>query len=348
MKSEQLDNGAVPRTIPAVWSENDGVSAGWGDAALICPWNLYLMYGDSSVLEESFEVMTGWVEYIRSQGENEYLWNTGKQYGDWLGLDNEPGSYCGSTDKSLIATAFYAYSVSLLIKVGKILNKDISKYEKLHIEILRAFRETYVFGNRLLSDTQTAYALAISFDLVEDKSVMANRLAELVSEAGNKLKTGFIGTPYLLQSLSNNGYKDLAFSLLLQEEYPSWLFSVNMGATTIWEHWDGINDKGEVWSSDMNSFNHYAYGSVADWVYGVACGIQTVEEKPGFEEVVIAPHPTTKLKHLSAKIKTKYGTISSKWKKQGDKFIYEITTPVKSTIIIDNKKHFVEKGSYVF
>jgi alpha-L-rhamnosidase len=148
--------------------------------------------------------------------------------------------------------------------------------------------------------------------------------------------------------LSQNGYTELAYDLLLQEEFPSWLYSVKQGATTIWEHWDGMNDKGEFWSKDMNSFNHYAFGSVADWVYGVACGIQTVEEKPGFEEIIIAPQPTDKLDYLSARIDTKYGTVSSKWYHCDNNIRYEITTPSKTTIIIDGVRHEVEKGSYIF
>ena len=196
--------------------------------------------------------------------------------------------------------------------------------------------------------TQTECALVLYFNLTDEKEKIAKRLSEMIIDNGVKIKTGFVGTPYLLHALSNNGYAELAYDLLLQEEYPSWLYSVNQGATTIWEHWDGINDKGEIWSSDMNSFNHYAYGSVADWVYSVACGIKTVEEKPGFEEVIIAPTPTKKLNHLSAKIKTKHGTISSKWKKEGDSFSYEITTPVKAKIIIDGKEHVVQKGTYNF
>ena len=177
---------------------------------------------------------------------------------------------------------------------------------------------------------------------------MADKLATMIKENGNKLKTGFVGTPYLLHALSQNGYTELAYDLLLQEEFPSWLYSVKQGATTIWEHWDGVNDQGEFWSKDMNSFNHYAFGSVADWVYGVACGIQTVEEKPGFEEIIIAPHPTDKLDYLSARIDTKKGTVISKWYHDGDKIRYEITTPTKTVIIIDGVRREVEKGSYIF
>ena len=185
-------------------------------------------------------------------------------------------------------------------------------------------------------------------NVANDKKAVAKQLADMIKENGKRLKTGFAGTPYLLHALSQNGYTELAYDLLLQESYPSWLYSVKQGATTVWEHWDGINDKGEFWSKDMNSFNHYAYGSVADWVYGVACGIKPVEEKPGFEEVIIEPHPTKRLSHLSAKLETRNGTISSAWYKESNGFRYEITTPVKATIIIEGKKYTLEKGAYVF
>ena len=165
---------------------------------------------------------------------------------------------------------------------------------------------------------------------------------------GTRLQTGFVGTPYLLHALSQNGYAELAYDLLLQEQFPSWLYSVKCGATTIWEHWDGRNDKGEFWSRDMNSFNHYAYGSVADWVYGVACGIQTVEEAPGFAKIRIAPVPTDKLDHLSASIDTRHGTVSSRWFHDGDVIRYEITTPVASAIVIDGKEYEVAAGTYLF
>ena len=168
----------------------------------------------------------------------------------------------------------------------------------------------------------------------------------MIVKNGNKLKTGFVGTPFLLHALSQNGYSETAYKLLLQEEFPSWLYSVNQGATTIWEHWDGKNEKGEFWSKDMNSFNHYAYGSVADWIYEEACGIKILEA--GFAKILIAPKPTNMLDHLSAKIATKHGTVSSKWYHTDGKIRYEIETPTDSTIIIDGVTHNVSAGKYIF
>ena len=170
----------------------------------------------------------------------------------------------------------------------------------------------------------------------------------MIRENGTRLKTGFVGTPYLLHALSQNGYAETAYDLLLQDKFPSWLYSVKQGATTIWEHWDGKNEKGEFWSKDMNSFNHYAYGSVADWVYEFACGIKPLDTKPAFEEIIIEPHPTTKLDSLSARIETRHGTLISAWYYDGHSFRYEITTPSKATIIIDGVEHKVNKGKYIF
>ena len=230
-----------------------------------------------------------------------------------------------------------------MCKAGKLLGKNVEKYERLYQKITEKIKETFKEYK-----TQTECALALYFDVAEDKKAVARQLNQMVLENGTRLKTGFVGTPYLLHALSQNGYVDTAYGLLLQDKFPSWLYSVKQGATTIWEHWDGKNEKGEFWSSDMNSFNHYAYGSVADWVYEVACGIKPCEEKPGFEKIVIEPHPTNKLDWLSATLKTKYGKITSKWYHKDGKVCYEITVPKSATIIIDGQEYKVKKGKHLF
>lgn len=194
--------------------------------------------------------------------------------------------------------------------------------------------------------TQTKCVLALHFNLTDDKEQTAKQLNNMIISNGNKLKTGFVGTPYLLYALSNNGYVETAYNLLLQEEYPSWLYEVNHGATTIWEHWDGIRDDGTFWSSDMNSYNHYAYGSVMDWVYSAAGGIRP--DSAGFKRAVIAPLPDKRLGWLEVSYETAYGKITSKWIYEGESVRYEITTPVPSVVIISGKRHEVDKGSYVF
>ncbi|MCR2020616.1 alfa-L-rhamnosidase, partial [Blautia pseudococcoides] len=176
----------------------------------------------------------------------------------------------------------------------------------------------------------------------------ADQLAAMVKECGIRLQTGFVGTPYILHTLSEYGYSHLAYSLLLKEDYPSWLYPVTKGATTIWEHWDGIMPDGNFWSADMNSFNHYAYGSVADWIYSVAGGIQRLAAFPGYEKVSIAPIPDKRLDWLSVSLDTRHGKITSSWKKAGDVWRYEITTPVDAVVMIAGKEREVGKGTHLF
>ena len=294
--------------------------------------------------------MKKWVDYITNDSAQAYLWICGdeekklwgKHYGDWLAQDAPYGSYMGATDVDLIASAFYAHSVNLLIKSGKVLGHDMAEYEQLYCKIVERFRQSFSL------DTQTANVLALQFDLTEHREETAARLAQMIRENGNRLQTGFVGTPYLLHVLSENGYKDVAYDLLLQEEFPSWLYEVNRGATTIWEHWDGVRDDGKIWSKDMNSYNHYAYGSVMDWVYGVAAGIRTVEEYPGFERVLFQPMADQRLGWLTVSLETAYGAIRSAWVCQEDRVRYEISTPVSAVVVIDGREYQVEKGEYVF
>ena len=213
--------------------------------------------------------MKKWVGYITSSTTTKNLWTGGEHYGDWLGLDAPSGSYKGSSDEDLIASAFYAHSTELVMKAGNVLGEDVSEYETLYKNIVAAFQETWPVYH-----TQTECILAAHFHLAKDCQAAADQLAKLVTDAGVQLKTGFVGTPYLLHVLSDYGYVSLAWSLLLRENYPSWLYPITKGATTIWEHWDGIMENGDFWTRDMNSYNHYAYGAVADWVYGNAAGIR--------------------------------------------------------------------------
>ena len=343
LRLEQQREGLIPFCIPQVHDKPGSSTAVWSDASTICPWQIYLTYANKKILARQFKSMCDYVDEIGRITKEKYLWYGCWHFGDWLGLDAPAGSYKGSSNPDIIATIFYLYSVSLVVKAGKVLGKNVSKYKKLHEKILEKGRKTFTEFN-----TQTECAIALYFDFAEDKSKVARQLADMIIANGTKLQTGFVGTPYLLHALSDNGYSELAYDLLLQDAFPSWLYSVKCGATTIWEHWDGRNENGDFWSKDMNSFNHYAFGSVADWVYGVGCGIKTVEDKPGFEEAIIAPIPTDKLDYLSASIETRRGIISSKWYHENGKIRYEITTPSRAKIIIDGKEFNVEKGTYIF
>ncbi|MBO5312655.1 MAG: family 78 glycoside hydrolase catalytic domain [Clostridia bacterium] len=340
---EQQREGLIPHVIPQVHEKQGSSTSAWSDASTVCPWQIYLTYGNRNILKKQFKSMCAYVDEIGRITKKKDLWYGCWHFGDWLGLDAPAGSYVGSSSLDIIATAFYAHSTSLVVKAGKVIGRNVSKYERLYERIIAKAKKTFTEYK-----TQTECVLALYFGLTDRRAEVAKQLAAMIRENGTRLQTGFVGTPYLLHALSQNGESELAYDLLLQESYPSWLFSVKQGATTVWEHWDGINDKGEFWSKDMNSFNHYAYGSVADWVYGVACGIQTVEEHPGFEKVIIAPTPTKKLDWLKASIETRYGTVSSAWYRDKDSFRYEITVPTDATVIINGKKMELKKGAYVF
>lgn len=349
LELDQFEDGGVSWLIPDCnlhYTEN--VSSAWGDAATVCPWEIYMAYGNKKILENQFESMKKWVEYIRNFGDEEYLWTGGKQFGDWLGMDNGY-SLEGATSKDYISSAFYAYSTSLLVKAGKVLGKDMSEYEKLYENVVKAFQDKFIKDGLPADNTQTAYALALYFKLTTDMEKTAKGLSDLVIENDTRLTTGFVGTPYLLHALSENGYEKLAYDLLLQEKIPSWLYQVNNGATTMWEHWDGIREDGSFWDVSMNSFNHYAYGAVYDWMFGVCAGIKVKEA--GYKKVIIKPVTDKRLGYLKAGIKTKYGKLSSSWKYTEDKvqFEFEIPDGIEAKFILpDGTSKFVTSGIYNF
>ena len=342
LAADQYPDGHVDHVIPAIL-ENQKTSAAWGDAACVCPWELYLAFGDANILRSQFNSMKKWVGYITSSTTTKNLWTGGEHYGDWLGLDAPSGSYKGSSDEDLIASAFYAHSTELVMKAGNVLGEDVSEYETLYKNIVAAFQETWPVYH-----TQTECILAAHFHLAKDCQAAADQLAKLVTDAGVQLKTGFVGTPYLLHVLSDYGYVSLAWSLLLRENYPSWLYPITKGATTIWEHWDGIMENGDFWPRDMNSYNHYAYGAVADWVYGNAAGIRPLDGYPAYEKISVSPLPDKRLGWLSCSYRSRHGLIRSDWKLQGDQWRYEIETPVDAVITIAGQKHEVAPGTWIF
>jgi len=345
--ADQHEDGYVGAVVPDVLThvnERGTASAAWGDAAVIVPWEVYRAYGNVALLRRQFPSMRRWVDYIGTITTTPDLWTGCWHYADWLGLDAPSGSYKGSSREDFIASSFYAYSTELVIRAGKVLGEDVSAYEQLHGRIVTAFRKAYPEYM-----TQTECILAVHFHLAEDCQKAADQLARMVREAGVQLKTGFVGTPYILHVLSDYGHTELAYELLLRREYPSWLYPITKGATTIWEHWDGIMQDGGFWSRDMNSFNHYAYGSVADWMYGVAAGIQVCEDEPAYEKVCIEPHPSEKLDWFEASVETRHGLVSSRWSKvHTGGWRYDIVTPVQAKIRLGGKVHKVPAGSYVF
>lgn len=339
LQADQLENGGVPHVIPDVLREEHHSSSGWADAAVICPWTVYLSYGDERLLKEQYGSMKAWVEYVRSRAENGSIWKTGFHFGDWVALDAKEGSYFGATATDLIATAFYAYSVELLAKAAKALGQeeDARNYEELHDRIAAAFREEFVTpSGRLAVPTQTAHVLALVFGLAaeKDRRRMTETLARYIEDNGGHLTTGFLGAPYLCHALSGNGRLDLAYRLLLQTDYPSWLYQVTKGATTIWEHWDGIKPDGSFWSPEMNSFNHYAYGAIGDWLYRVVAGIEVDEESPGYKHILIKPQPGGGLRFAQAELESMYGLIRSAWRSEGDSTRLNVAVPPNTTATV--------------
>lgn len=336
LKKEQSKHGYVPVVIPffiygtGLW---DFPTAAWGDVATIIPWDLYLYYGDKATLENQFDSMKAWVDYMTSQdtlGVDRYY---GFHLGDWLAQDTaDPFNLFGATPTDLIATAYYAYSAKLVAKAARVLGKaeEAEKYEALHTRVRNAFRKEYMTGSgRVLSETQTAQVVALTFGLCEEseRPVIARHLAERIRADKNLLTTGFVGTPYLCPALSENGLNEYAYTLLLSTGRPSWLYAVDRGATTIWERWNGIDENGDFGPVSMNSFNHYAYGSIAEWMYRYVAGINPVEAAPGFKKVRLAPLPSDQLSYARASIRTPYGMLSSGWKYEDGLLTFEAEVP---------------------
>ncbi len=342
LRADQRENGSVGFVIPDV-TQDPNSSAAWGDVAVTGPWEVYLAYGSQGLLTKQYESMCRWVDFITKSTTHKNLWMGGWHFGDWLALDAEPGSYRGASRDEFVASAYYAHSVSLVILAGEALGKDVAGYRQLYQDIRKEFCSVFPDYR-----TQTECALAARFRLAKDPKRAADQLAEMIREAGNQLQTGFVGTPHLLHALSEYGYSELAYTLLLRREYPSWLYPVSKDATTMWEHWDGIMENGAFWCDEMNSFNHYAYGSVIDWVYTVAAGIRNMEGYAGYEKVCIAPVPDERLGWLEAVLHTRHGQIRSVWRKQNDVWRYEIEIPVDGEIRIDGRVYEVGAGNYCY
>lgn len=347
LAADQGRDGCVPHVVPNIFDDMGGSSA-WSDAAVICPWEIYRTYGDKKILEDQFDSMKAWIDWMRERSENGKR-SGGSHFGDWLGLDSPEGSYKGATPEDLIATAYYKYSTELFIKAAHALGRDVAEYENIPAEAAAAFRREYMENGRVKNATQTGCVLALYFDITDDRAATATQLNELVKRAGH-LETGFVGTPYLLHALSDNGYAETAYDLLLRREYPSWLYPISKGATTVWEHWDGIKPDGTMWSTDMNSFNHYAYGAVADWMYGAAAGINSDPDRPGFEHIIFRPVTDRRLDFVKASIDTRRGTVASEWRRENGRIKYIFTVPegCGASVIIGGEKHEVGAGTHEF
>lgn len=338
VEADQHADGGIPFVVPDVL-RNGGVSAGWADVAVIAPWVIYNSYGDRRILEEQYASMKRYVEYVRKKSGDSLIWKGGSVFGDWLYYKPELFQHTvpdGHTDLELISTAFYAYSSSLLSKVAGALGMkdDEREYRNLFNRIATVFDKEYVSASgRVYSGSQTAYVLALMFDLLpEGKRANAARyLVEDIERRYNHLSTGFLGTPYICHVLSKAGYDSVAYKLLFQERFPSWLYPVKMGATTIWERWDGIRMDSSFQDKGMNSFNHYAYGAIGEWMYRRVAGIETDEAKPGYKRIVFQPTPGGRFRWVKASHESPYGEVASSWEKKDGAMVYTFRVPVNAT-----------------
>ena len=322
---------------PGVTAENPGYGTGWSDAGVIIPWTAWIQYGDKSIAAQNWDAMTKYLDAIKSANPD-FLWakDSGIAFGDWLAPEQ-------STSIHLIATAYWAYDVSLMAQMAHALGKDdeAAQYEQLFTKIKAAFVKAYmqpdgtVLGPRSedgkqAEESQTGYVLALNMNLVPEelRSRSADKLVAMLQRNGWRLGTGFLGTPYLLAVLTDTGHSDIAYRLLLNTEYPSWGYVIEHGATTTWERWNGDkmrNDPG------MNSYNHYAYGAVADWIYRYAAGIDAVPEDAGFHTVYLHPHFDSRLGKLNVNYQSAYGEIKSAWAVQGNGGSWTVTLPANTT-----------------
>lgn len=330
-----LEKG-VPHVVPDIVGSCS--SAAWSDAAVVIPWVVYQTYGDIRILEESWKCMHEWVDYIADKTNEDGLWMTNYQFGDWLAPDREQGEgSVGATDVYLVANACYLHVTDLVRRTAEALGKkaEADYYRNLYEKTLVSFREEYFTSRgRIVSETQTACALALHFHLAEekDKERILRTLTTNIEDHKNHLTTGFVGTPYLCHALSENGAHETASVLFMKEDYPSWLYAVNMGATTIWEKWDGIRPDGTMSHPGLNSMNHYANGAIGDWMYRKVGGINQLE--PGYHRFYIRPMFVRGIEEAETRLETPYGQIISYWSCKNKRIQVRVTVPANTTALL--------------
>ncbi len=336
LEDSQSTNGAYPPFAPhPVLEEADGGPA-WADAGIICPWTIYQVYGDKRILEQQYASMVRFIEYLERTSQDLIRVYEGypgfSGYGDWLSINAE-------TPKDLIGTAFFAHSAQLLSRIAGVLGKetDQARFAGLFSRVKRAFQERYVTPTGLVAGhTQTAYVLALYFDLLPEplRQPAAAALVNNIEQRKMHLSTGFAGAPYLNHALSGSGRLDVAYDLLNQKSWPAWLYSVTQGATTIWERWDGWTEDKGFQDPGMNSFNHYAYGSIGDWLYAVVAGIDVDPDRPGFQHMIIRPCPGGGLTYAKAHYHAITGKIASEWRIEQGAFILAVTIPTNTSATV--------------
>jgi len=329
LEQTELD-GMVPIMVPIAAGDAKRGVAAWGDAATVVPTVLHDRFGDTGVLRTQFASMRDWTDFAANLASDNGLWDTGFQYGDWLDPNAPPEDpYLAITDKGMVATAYLIRSADLTTQAAALLGEstDAQRFAALAERTRNAFLAAYIApSGAMLSETQTAYALALAFDIARDDALrarLAQRLADIVAANDYRIGTGFVGTPIIAEALANNGHLDVAARLLLQTAGPSWLHPVTMGATTIWERWDSMLDDGTINPGEMTSFNHYALGAVADWMHRSVAGLAPA--RPGYERVLIEPRPIAGLDHARARLDSPYGPVSVGWRRDGERIVVEAT-----------------------
>ncbi len=327
LEDAQNQNGAFPDVAPRKVAMGDGVAA-WGDAGVICPWTIYKVYGDKRVIEKHYESMKEWIAYLKTNSKD--LLRPAYGYGDWVAVGSD-------TPKDVIATAYFAYSTRLLSEMAAVIgkNEDTKEYEALFQQIKDAFNKAYVSGDgKIKGDTQTCYCLALYFDLLpaEKRELASGHLIKALGEKDWHLSTGFVGLSYLLPTLTQMGHLDIAYRLLANDSFPSWGYSIKHGATTIWERWDGWTAEKGFQDPGMNSFNHYAFGSVGRWLFGTVAGIEI--DTSGYKRIVIRPQPGGGMTYAGATYDSIAGKIESCWRIDCGEFELDVTIPANTTATI--------------
>ncbi|WP_221350922.1 alpha-L-rhamnosidase [Streptomyces beigongshangae] len=318
LRDAQTAEGAFTDVAPMVGTVGSGV-AGWGDAGVTVPWSLYRAYGDRQVLRDAWPSVLAWLEYLERNSSG--LLRPASGYGDWLNVSDE-------TPKDVIATAYFAHSADLAARIAGEIGEDPAPFADLFARVRAAFRNAYVGADgRVKGDTQTAYVLALSMDLLPDglREPAADRLVALIEARDWHLSTGFLGTPRLLPVLTDTGHTDVAHRLLAQRSFPSWGYQIDRGATTMWERWDSVRPDGGFQTPDMNSFNHYAYGSVGEWMYANIAGI--APGRPGYREIVVRPRPGGGVTSARATFSSVHGPVSTRWRQRPDGFALTCSVP---------------------
>lgn len=348
LREEQLhQDGRVPFVVPDVLKlrrraiEDEGgirwnaVTCVWGDSSVWVPWTLYQAYGDRQILVDQYDSMVEHGRIIQRQLSPNGLWDTGFQFADWLDPDAPPEAPGDAkADKGVVATACAYRSATLIAKTAALLehSEDVEHFEKMAADLKSAFNRGYVDDQGLIiSDCATVYTLAIHFNLVEGakRDFAGERLTDLAEQTGYRVSTGLAGTPFVCWALAETGHLDVAYKLLLEQENPSWLYPVTMGATTIWERWDSLLPDGTINPGHMVSFNHYALGAIGDFLHKVVAGISPAE--PGYSKIMIAPRPGGGLSWARGTLITPHGEVRSSWRLDGARLSLDVTVPVGTT-----------------